>query len=397
MRGLVFLGSVHKLLPLQAQRSMSTKQATVAVGMSGGVDSSVSAALLQEQGYKVVGLHMTNWDEFDETGQCSGADDAQVAEKVCKQLSIPLHHVNFVKEYWLEVFQPTLAKFEVGLTPNPDTLCNKAIKFSLFTRHALEVLQADFVATGHYCRIGQPGNKLMIASDYSKDQSYFLCMIPRNSLAKVLFPIGGYTKPQVRELARERKLISAEREESMGICFVGKREFGSFLNQYIPASPGLFVDIESGTTMGQHPGFSHFTMGQGACIGGQKTKWYVCGKNRETKTIFVCSRHIHPALMSDAVEVAELSWLGDLDALERSPVKCFAMQRNAGPLFGCAIARTSESSWRIIFDNPQRALSPGQTIGLYNDKAECLGGALITRRRHAQGHLFDFEADPGYI
>lgn len=377
---------------------MSTQQGpTVAVGVSGGVDSSVSAALLQEQGYRVIGVHMTNWDEFDEKGHCSGAADALAAEKICKQLSIPLFHVNFVKEYWLEVFQPILNKFQDGFTPNPDTLCNRAIKFSLFIKHALEVLKADFVATGHYSRISQPGNKLMMASDYSKDQSYFLCMIPKNSLARVLFPIGTYTKPQVRELARHRKLITAEREESMGICFVGKRDLGTFLSQYISVVGGDFVDIDSGRIMGRHSGFSNFTMGQGACISGQKTKWYVCGKNRETKVIYVCSSHNHPAVMSDFVNVAELSWLDDVDLCLGSYVNCFAMQRNAGPLFGCRLYRDSELQYRITFDEPQRALSPGQTIGLYNDKEECLGGGVITLRGHSERQLYAFETQVGYL
>lgn len=398
-----------------------SSQPTVAVGISGGVDSSVTAALLQEQGYKVIGLHMTNWDDLDELGHCSGAADAKAAENVCKQLSIPLHHVNFVKEYWLDVFQPMLAKYEQGLTPNPDTLCNKMIKFSLFTRYALETLKTDFVATGHYSRITQPGNKLKIAADYSKDQSYFLCMIPRGSLARVLFPIGDLTKKQVRVLARERQLVSAEREESMGICFVGKRDLGNFLDEYIPNTPGQFVDIDTGVVMGPHPGFSHFTMGQGACIGGQKTKWYVCGKNQRTKTIFIGNSHGHPAILSDFVNIAELSWLGELEALE-AETKCFAMQRNAGPLFGCTLRRNNnkegedttitttattqnnnpkrkddDCSFRLTFDEPQRALSPGQTIALYNEQQECLGGALIVNRGHANGPLYHCEAESGYL
>jgi len=448
----------------------------VAVGISGGVDSSVTAALLKEQGYKVIGVHMTNWDDLDEmgllfsfllfrhlfvssslrlfvslsllffffffllsaslflsylcssfanslpssplSGHCSGAADSKAAENVCKQLSIPLHHVNFVKEYWLDVFEPMLSKYSQGLTPNPDTLCNKMIKFSLFTRYALETLKTDFVATGHYSRIVEPGNKLRIAADYSKDQSYFLCMIPRDSLRRVLFPIGDLTKKQVRVLARERNLVSAEREESMGICFVGKRDLGSFLDEYIPNVPGTFVDIDSGKVMGNHTGFSHYTMGQGACLGGQKTKWYVCGKNTLTKTIYIGNRHMHPGTLSDFVDLAELSWLGEqtMELLEREEggTKCLAMQKNAGPLFGCTLRKTThdESSgdgtttttttttttkFRLIFDEPQRALSPGQTIALYNDQHDCLGGALIHKRGHAAGPLFQFEAEPGYI
>ncbi|WP_133127089.1 tRNA 2-thiouridine(34) synthase MnmA [Legionella nagasakiensis] len=354
--------------------------AKVIVGMSGGVDSSVAAWLLMEQGYQVEGLFMKNWEQDDKDGYCAAAEDLADAQAVCKQLGIPLHSINFSEQYLQRVFDHFLTEYEQGRTPNPDVLCNKEIKFNAFLNHALS-LGADFIATGHYARI-QVNNgaaTLCKAKDRDKDQTYFLHAVEPSALAKTLFPVGDYLKSQVRVLAKELGLATHAKKDSTGICFIGEKRFKSFLNEFILAKPG---DIKTslGETIGRHDGLMFYTLGQrqGLGIGGMRhgseDPWYVVDKELTTNTLVVAQGSHHPMLYAQGLLASSIHWL---TAHPPSlPLTCYAKIRYRQQEQACVISPANNHQHCVLFSSPQRAVTPGQYIVFY-DKNQCLGGATI--------------------
>lgn len=346
-------------------------QKTVVVGMSGGVDSSVAALLLKEQGYRVVGLFMKNWDETDEAGNCPADADYQDVIRVCEKLEIPYYSVNFVQEYWDSVFQEFLSDYKKGYTPNPDILCNREIKFKVFFEQA-KLLGADFLATGHYCQV--ENGKLKKGSDLNKDQTYFLYAINKDVLPEVLFPIGHLPKPEVRALALKHGLATATKKDSTGICFIGERNFKEFLSQYIESQRGNFVDIQ-GKILGQHDGTCFYTLGQrkGMGIGGPGAAWFVVGKNFEKNEVILAQGDDHPALYADELTATELNWL-----VENVPERfeCKAKIRYRQVEQPCTVERRGQTL-RVVFHQPQRAMTPRQSVVFYDGEI-CLGGGIIS-------------------
>src|SRR3989344_744656 len=280
---------------------------TVIVGMSGGVDSSVSALLLKEQGYRVIGLFMRNWEENDASGRCRATLDYEDVARVCEQLDIPYYSVNFVEEYRQSVFEQFLADLRAGLTPNPDVLCNREIKFKVFLQKAKE-LGADFLATGHYCRTDSEG-RLLKGVDPDKDQSYFLHAVTGEALRFTLFPIGHLCKKEVRALARKHNLATSEKKDSTGICFIGTRDFKPFLARYIGLKPGNF-ETSSGMLVGKHDGMAFYTIGQrkGMGLGGEGDAWYVVGKDIARNVVLVERGANHPALFASELVADQFTW-----------------------------------------------------------------------------------------
>lgn len=357
------------------------KASKVIVGMSGGVDSSVSALLLLQQGYAVEGLFMKNWDEDDGTEYCTAKQDLSDAEKVCKTLGIPLHSANFAAEYWDNVFEYFLAEYRAGRTPNPDILCNREIKFKVFLEYA-ELLGADFIATGHYVRKGLENGRTLLRKglDNNKDQSYFLHAVEEAALAKTLFPVGELEKPEVRRLAEEHDLITHNKKDSTGICFIGERRFKDFLEQYIPAQPGPMKTPE-GTQLGEHQGLMFYTLGQreGLGIGGVKTAdeapWYVVAKDLPNNTLVVAQGNNHPLLFTSVLKVSQLHWINPRPGEEE--FSCMAKIRYRQSDQACRI-KVSENGTicTVTFEEPQRAATPGQSLVMYQDDI-CLGGGVI--------------------
>ncbi len=354
----------------------------VIVGMSGGVDSSVAAHLLREQGYDVEGLFMKNWEQDDKDGYCAAADDLADAQAVCDQLSIPLHSVNFSEAYWDRVFSHFLSEYEQARTPNPDVLCNKEIKFNAFLNHALS-LGADFIATGHYARVvvDQGVGALYKAKDRDKDQSYFLHAVAPSALAKTLFPVGELLKTQVRKIAEAAGLATHAKKDSTGICFIGEKRFKAFLNEFILARPG---DIHSaqGEKLGRHDGLMFYTLGQrqGLGIGGTRegndNPWYVVDKDTATNTLIVAQGNHHPMLYSQGLMCGQIHRLKDL-ADEAFPLTCNAKTRYRQADNPCVISpKDNNNQHCVLFSGLQRAVTPGQYIVFY-DKNQCLGGATI--------------------
>lgn len=352
----------------------------VVVGLSGGVDSAVSAHLLLQQGYRVSGLYMVNWTE-DEEGYCTAAQDFQDARAVCEELGIALHRVDFSKEYRARVFERFLADYAAGKTPNPDVLCNREVKFQPFREHALR-LGADFIATGHYARVAQgPGGpRLLRAADANKDQTYFLATVDRPMFERVLFPVGALTKPEVRAIATKAGLPNHRKSDSTGICFIGERPMREFLARYLTPSPGAIEDA-CGAVIGEHPGLMYFTLGQrrGLKIGGRRgareAPWYVIGKDAARNVLQVSQDAGDPHLLSAALLTAPFHWIRRPEPL---PAPLSARIRHRQALQECAASLRDDGRVEIRFKAAQRAATAGQYAVLY-DGEECLGGGEIER------------------
>ncbi|MCB2387876.1 tRNA 2-thiouridine(34) synthase MnmA [Thalassolituus sp. TMPB967] len=350
----------------------------VIVGMSGGVDSSVSAYLLLEQGYQVEGLFMKNWDEDDGTEYCTAKEDLADAQQVCDTLGIKLHQANFAAEYWDNVFEYFLNEYKAGRTPNPDILCNREIKFKAFLDYA-KVLGADLIATGHYVRrLDKDGHTYLLKGlDGNKDQSYFLHAVGEAEIRQTLFPVGELEKPEVRRIAEEQGLITAGKKDSTGICFIGERRFSDFLKQYLPAQPGR-IETDKGEDIGVHQGLMYHTLGQrqGLGIGGlagyPDEPWFVAGKDLERNVLIAVQGKNHPLLFKDWLTTEQVFWVNGEPEL---PLRCSAKVRYRQDDQACLIERDG-NQYRITFDQPQRAITPGQSVVFYVDET-CLGGGVI--------------------
>ncbi|PHM63736.1 tRNA 2-thiouridine(34) synthase MnmA [Xenorhabdus ishibashii] len=359
-------------------------QKKVIVGMSGGVDSSVSAYLLQQQGYQVAGLFMKNWEEDDSEEYCSAATDLADAQAVCDKLGIELHTINFAAEYWDNVFEHFLAEYKAGRTPNPDILCNKEIKFKAFLEFAAEDLGADYIATGHYVRRRDVNgtSQLLRGLDDNKDQSYFLYTLSHQQVAKSLFPVGELEKPEVRRIAEEIGLVTAKKKDSTGICFIGERKFRDFLGRYLPAQPGPIITVD-GQTIGQHTGLMYHTLGQrkGLRIGGTKNgseePWYVVDKDVENNILIVAQGHEHPRLMSVGLIAQQLHWV-DRHSLQ-AEIRCVVKTRYRQHDIPCTVVPLGEDKIEVRFDSPVAAVTPGQSAVFYQGEI-CLGGGVIEQR-----------------
>ncbi|WP_339842668.1 tRNA 2-thiouridine(34) synthase MnmA [uncultured Halopseudomonas sp.] len=354
-------------------------QTRVIVGMSGGVDSSVSAALLLEQGYQVEGLFMKNWDEDDGTEYCTARQDLDDAQAVSDRLGIKLHTANFAAEYWDNVFEHFLEEYKAGRTPNPDILCNREIKFKAFLDYAL-MLGADLIATGHYVRRDELDGQtvLLRGLDNNKDQSYFLHAVGAEQIARTLFPVGELEKPEVRRIAEKYELATARKKDSTGICFIGERRFSDFLKQYLPAQPGE-IETTEGKVIGRHHGLMYHTIGQrqGLGIGGLQgagdDPWYVLDKDLQRNVLIVGQGNEHPWLFSSALGCSTIYWVNAVDV--SSPLRLTAKVRYRQPDQDCILEQTADG-YLIRFDTPQRAVTPGQSVVLYQGEV-CLGGGVI--------------------
>ncbi len=353
----------------------------VVVGMSGGVDSAVTALLLKQQGYEVTGLFMKNWEDDDDDEYCSSREDLIDAVSVADTIGIPIEAVNFAQEYKERVFSYFLREYEAGRTPNPDILCNSEIKFKAFLEHAL-ALGADAIATGHYAKIREQDGlfQLLKADDSSKDQSYFLHRLDQAQLSKAMFPLGTLLKSQVREIAREHQLSNFAKRDSTGICFIGERPFREFLNRYLPSQPGEILTPE-GRVVGQHMGLAFYTLGQrqGLGIGGDKQgsgePWFVAAKDISNNRLIVVQGHDHPALLKPQFDTLDMHWIsGATPDLTRSyGAKTRYRQSDAT----CRLSAQDDTHCHFDFAEPQWAVTPGQSAVVY-DGDVCLGGGIIT-------------------
>lgn len=352
----------------------------VVVGMSGGVDSSVTALLLKQQGYDVVGVFMKNWDDTDDNGVCTATEDYKDVAKVANKIGIPYYSVNFEKEYWDRVFTYFLDEYKKGRTPNPDVVCNKEIKFKAFLDYALE-LGADYIATGHYARVthDEDGHShLLRGMDSNKDQTYFLSQLSSDQLDRVLFPLGEIEKPRVREIAEEAGLATAEKKDSVGICFIGEKNWKGFLNQYLPAQEGQMMTLD-GEAMGTHYGLMNYTIGQrkGLGIGGQKEgdePWFVIGKDLSKNILYVGQGFDNPHLLATSLSASDLNWVNDSDANDFHVTAKFRYrQKDIGVTVHLNDDRTVAT---VTFDQPVRAITPGQAVVFYEGD-ECLGSGII--------------------
>ncbi|KIL44503.1 thiouridylase [Jeotgalibacillus soli] len=352
------------------------KNTRVVVGMSGGVDSSVAALLLKQQGYDVIGIFMKNWDDTDDNGVCTATEDYNDVIRVCNQIGIPYYAVNFEKQYWDKVFTYFLDEYRAGRTPNPDVMCNKEIKFAAFLDHAMK-LGADYLATGHYARVeNRDGEvKMLRGIDEKKDQTYFLNQLSQEQLSKVMFPIGDIDKKEVRKIAQEAGLATAAKKDSTGICFIGERNFKGFLGQYLPAQPGEMETMD-GRKVGQHDGLMYYTIGQrhGLGIGGSGEPWFVLGKDVQKNVLYVGQGFDHEALYSSSITATDVSWTSNQAVAQE--FRCTAKFRYRQPDHAVTVRIQDNGHVEVIFDEPLRAVTPGQAVVFYNGE-ECLGGATI--------------------
>ena len=355
----------------------------VVVGMSGGVDSSVTALLLKEQGYDVIGIFMKNWDDTDELGYCTATEDYKDVALVANQIGIPYYSVNFEKEYHDRVFSYFLEEYKKGRTPNPDVMCNKEIKFKAFLDYAME-LGADYVATGHYARVVRDEDgkaHLLRGKDSNKDQTYFLSQLSQEQLSKAMFPLGEIEKSEVREIAEKANLATAKKKDSTGICFIGERDFKDFLMNYLPAKSGEMQTLD-GEVVGKHDGLMYYTIGQrkGLGIGGSKDgtnePWFAIGKNLEENVLYVGQGYENDHLYADTLEASDFLFTGDAEELPREfrSMAQFRYRQKAVPV--TVYLDETRTKARVVFDEAARAITPGQAIVLY-DGDECLGGGII--------------------
>ncbi|KAG9490075.1 mitochondrial tRNA-specific 2-thiouridylase 1 isoform X1 [Eleutherodactylus coqui] len=379
----------------------------VVCALSGGVDSAVCALLLKRRGYQVTGVYMNNWDVVDEHGICSAEKDCEDAYRVCQTLDIPFHQVSYVKEYWHEVFSYFLSEYEKGRTPNPDILCNKHIKFNHFLNYAIDNLGADAIATGHYSRTSHEDEeifqhqysrgpqtlfrnrfekrnyvKLLQAADHFKDQTFFLSQISQYALRKTLFPLGGLTKDFVKKIAAEAGFHHVlKRKESMGICFIGERNFEKFILEYLEPQPGNFVSIEDGKILGTHKGWFLFTLGQRARIGGLRDAWFVVDKDVATSDVFVAPCTDHPALYRDLLRTDRMHWISEeppAELVNTKMMECHFRFQHQMALIPCVLTLNQDGTVWATLVKPIRALTPGQFAVFYKGQ-ECLGSGKIMR------------------
>lgn len=363
---------------------MNKSDIRVVVGMSGGVDSSATALKLKREGYDVVGIFMKNWDDTDENGVCTATEDYKDVQAVANQIGIPYYSVNFEKEYWNKVFEYFLDEYKKGRTPNPDVICNKEIKFKAFLDYAID-LGADYVATGHYARVERDDDgtvHMLRGVDSNKDQTYFLNQLSQDQLQRVMFPLGEMEKPDVRQLAEEAGLKTADKKDSTGICFIGERDFKEFLMNYLPAQPGEMQTLD-GDVVNTHDGLMYYTIGQrqGLGIGGSKEygnePWFVIGKDLERNVLLVGQGFHHEHLYATHLEASDFSFT--VKAPAEAEFRCTAKFRYRTDDVPVTIKMNDDRTEAIVeFDEPQRAITPGQAIVLY-DGEECLGGGTIDR------------------
>ncbi|WGE86799.1 tRNA 2-thiouridine(34) synthase MnmA [Actinobacillus equuli subsp. haemolyticus] len=366
---------------LTAEQLAENAKKKVIIGMSGGVDSSVSAFILQQQGYQVEGLFMKNWEEDDDTDYCTAAADLADAQAVADKLGMKLHKINFAAEYWDNVFEHFLNEYKAGRTPNPDILCNKEIKFKAFLEYAAEDLGADYIATGHYVRRSGDDNnaQLLRGLDANKDQSYFLYTLSHKQVGQSLFPVGDIEKPIVRQIAEDLGLATAKKKDSTGICFIGERKFKDFLARYLPAQPGEIRTVD-GKVVGCHDGLMYHTLGQrkGLGIGGVKglseDPFYVVEKDLINNVLVVAQGHDNSALLSSGLIATQLHWV-DRHPI-RENVRCTVKTRYRQTDIACEIQPMDDDTIRVIFDEPQIAVTPGQSAVFYQGEV-CLGGGVI--------------------
>ncbi|WP_404453155.1 tRNA 2-thiouridine(34) synthase MnmA [Virgibacillus necropolis] len=354
----------------------NNKDIRVVVGMSGGVDSSVAALLLKEQGYDVVGIFMKNWDDTDENGFCTATEDFDDVVRVCNQIGIPYYAVNFEKQYWDKVFTYFLDEYKAGRTPNPDVMCNKEIKFKAFLDHAIS-LGADYLATGHYAQVRQHNGEyeMLRGVDDNKDQTYFLNQLTQGVLEKVMFPLGHLPKKEVREIAAEHGLATATKKDSTGICFIGERNFKEFLSEYLPAQPGKMKTLQN-EVKGNHEGLMYYTIGQrqGLGIGGSGDAWFVVGKNLKDNVLYVEQGSTNEHLYSDSLIATDLNWITTKD-LGKS-FTCTAKFRYRQKDSEVTVSILDNGTVHVNFHDRQRSITPGQAVVFY-DGEKCLGGGTI--------------------
>ncbi|XP_075216587.1 mitochondrial tRNA-specific 2-thiouridylase 1 [Lycorma delicatula] len=365
----------------------------VALGISGGVDSAVSALLLKKKGFDVTGVFMKNWDPLEESGNCSYNYDLEDAEWLCTKLEIPFKVVDFVKDYWNDVFVKFIDEYIQGFTPNPDVLCNKYIKFNKFFDYSINYLNCDAIATGHYAN-SSFGNfleyyksnsrvQLLKAKDVKKDQTFFLCQIPQLALQKTMFPVGNLMKSEVKQIAHENELHRIyKKRESVGICFIGSRNFKEFISEYVPKYSGRIIHIESGKQIGTHSGVHHWGVGQRFRIAGFPKRTYIAQKTAETQDVLVVSGHDHEALYIKGLETEPPHWICDIpESLQdgrNSVFTCDFRFQHTHPLLKCDLVKSSEQGLIINLEKPLSSVCAGQFIVFYKEN-ECIGGAKIIR------------------